>query len=232
MPRISKRSIDAWHSQRPDAMSLEEQQHIPHISSVVAAHVAEMSPAVPPDPVMIPEELPASRDLLQITARKLGIPTYRDGQVHYRKSITCTLKSYQKFMEESYADVYAKLEELPEYDSEDNECVMQYSVRRFEIDCMTMEYLVCQCCSFSSVTPGIFSQDREAVFPVQKRKKIYRNSATGLYRKLVQKDVLPMDQWIEIVCTHCIKDITDGFQPRFSPIGGFNHGFARPPELE
>ncbi len=41
-------------------------------------------------------------------------------------------------MEETYAaDVYANLEELPAYECEDVECVMQYSFRRFEINCMT-----------------------------------------------------------------------------------------------
>jgi hypothetical protein len=40
-------------------------------------------------------------------------------------------------MEETYADVYAKLEELPAYDCEDMEYVMLYSFRRFEINCMT-----------------------------------------------------------------------------------------------
>ncbi len=48
-------------------------------------------------------------------------------------------------MEETYADVYAKLEELPAYDCEelpaydceDVEYVMLYSFQRFEINCMT-----------------------------------------------------------------------------------------------
>ncbi len=71
---------------------------------------------------------PLAHDLLHITAHKLGTPT-KMGQ----------LKSYQKFkfMEETYADVYAKLEELPAYDCEDMEYVMLYSFRRFEINCMT-----------------------------------------------------------------------------------------------
>ena len=132
MPRNSQRrrqSIDAWQTSSvvnalnvaeaspaahipaivviPEMPPSRDLQRIPNTSSVVNAfNVAEAYPAVPiPAIVVIPEVLPASRDLLQITARKLGIPTYRDGQVHYRKSITCTLKSYQKFMEESYADI-------------------------------------------------------------------------------------------------------------------------------
>jgi hypothetical protein len=50
---------------------------------------------------------------------------------------------------------------------------------------------------------------------------------TGLYRRLGQKDVLPVDQWIEIVCIHCIKDIADGFQPRFSSIVCYKISWTR-----
>jgi hypothetical protein len=47
---------------------------------------------------------------------------------------------------------------------------------------------------------------------------------------LMRNMCYPYMKWIEIGMA-VPKDIIDGFQPRFSPIEGFNHGITRPSEL-
>ena len=141
---------------------------------------------------------------------------------------------------------YYKLPCSQKYKSEASAALaytLDYSLRRLEINDMTLGLKKCECCSRNEVVQGVFGAKSNDTFRSTHGVKnwVYRNPkdakclwiAARDWEKSGKKIKGKFTERLDTVCSHCIKSLaplkhSPPMQPEFSPAGGFGHGVPVP----